>query len=132
MGALGLQFNNMSGIEIPECVNRALKCIQALMLGLVVLVLSNSAAHGQIQLLPDSPPAVVLQDSDSQQRVTKKPATTPSVKRTKQPPGVTLVALEAGLADIFDGREPDSIEELKALEVQQSKVAKVFLVNRCL
>ncbi len=40
--------------------------------------------------------------------------------------GATYVALASGLQSIFSGREPSSLQELKALELQQSKVAEAI------
>lgn len=40
--------------------------------------------------------------------------------------GATYVALASGLQSVFSGREPSSLQELKALELQQSMVAKAI------
>lgn len=40
--------------------------------------------------------------------------------------GATYVALASGLRSVFLGREPKSLQELKALELQQSRVAKAI------
>ena len=44
----------------------------------------------------------------------------------KQQDGATYVDLASGLQSVFYGREPSSLQELKALELQQSKVAKAI------
>ncbi len=44
----------------------------------------------------------------------------------KQQDGATYVALASGLQSVFNGREPSTLVELKALELQQSKVAKAI------
>lgn len=67
-----------------------------------------------------SPPAnhgIVL---ESQPRVAAK-ATIASVDKPTD--GATYVALASGLQSVFRGREPSSLQELKALELQQSRVA---------
>lgn len=44
----------------------------------------------------------------------------------KQQDGATYVALASGLQSVFLGREPSTLQELKALELQQSKVAQAI------
>ena len=51
-------------------------------------------------------------------RTTQKPVVSNTVS------GATYVALTRGLEEIFQGREPSTLAELRALEAQQSKVAK--------
>lgn len=60
---------------------------------------------------------------ESQPRVAAK-ATVSAVDKTTQ--GATYVALASGLESVFNGREPSSLQELKALELQQSRVAKAI------
>lgn len=55
--------------------------------------------------------------------------TAPSVPGSSlegEPSGVTFVALSPGLENVFRGREPASLAELKALESQQARVAQVI------
>jgi len=40
--------------------------------------------------------------------------------------GATYVALAQGLTAVFNGKEPSTLDELRALELQQSKVAKAI------
>jgi serine protease Do len=40
--------------------------------------------------------------------------------------GATYVALASGLQSVFSGREPSTLQELKALELQQSRVAQAI------
>lgn len=49
-----------------------------------------------------------------------------SVPSVEQPDGATYVALASGLESVFRGREPTTLQELRALELQQSMVAKAI------
>jgi serine protease Do len=60
--------------------------------------------------------------STSADRVTRKP----DVSRVRGSDAGTFVALAPELANVFDGREPSSLEELRALERQQARVAEVI------
>ncbi len=76
---------------------------------------------GQPQLRPGSSAQIA-----PQQRVTNKSAV-PAISHTSDGQtfdGQTFVALASGLQSVFNGREPTSLNELKALELQQSLVAK--------
>ncbi len=57
---------------------------------------------------------------DAQPRVAAKATIHNGDKSTE---GMTFVALASGLQSVFSGREPSGLQELKALELQQSKVA---------
>lgn len=58
----------------------------------------------------------------------QRSALKPSLSRVEstEDPGSTYVALASGLQAVFHGREPVTLSELKALELQQSKVAKAI------
>jgi serine protease Do len=68
-----------------------------------------------------NPPGNVV--VNPQPQVVKKPVVPASAEKTKAA-GVTYIALSPDLKVIADGREPNSLNELKALEKQQSQVAK--------
>lgn len=56
-------------------------------------------------------------------RTANKAAVTTPDRSTE---GVTYVALASGLQSVFSGREPSTLAELKALELQQSRVAQAI------
>ncbi len=67
------------------------------------------------------PPQGAVQSKQQAQRTAAKP-----VVSSAESTGATFVALDAKLRQVFKGNEPRSLTELKALEDQQSKVAKVI------
>lgn len=72
-----------------------------------------------------APPSLV----PVQPRVANKVATATSSSSTsseKGEDGATYVALASGLQSVFYGREPSTLQELKALELQQSRVASAI------
>lgn len=71
-----------------------------------------------VELRPVLPP---IDAADAQPRVAAKPSVA-SAGRAQD--GATYVALASGLQSVFAGREPSSLQELRALELQQSKVAQ--------
>ena len=77
-------------------------------LALTVLLTVGSSAVGQEAI-------------SEQQRSSAKPILESS---TRTPSGETFVALAKGLEEVFSGREPTTLSELRALEAQQSRVAK--------
>ncbi len=127
---------------------RLAKLLAILLAAMLWFCSDRSTAYGQFQqLLPPTtatspysaptpselapapvgvaPPAVV----QVQPRIANK-ASTSSVDsalatETKED-GATFVALANGLQTVFNGREPSSLQELKALELQQSRVAKAI------
>lgn len=78
------------------------------------------------ELLRDVPPSVppVQEGSQSSEQRTARKIATPSLERTDGTRGITYVKLDPSLDRIFAGREPASLSELRALEKQQSLVAK--------
>lgn len=73
--------------------------------------------------LPSTQPSPAQLLPQAQARVAAKAAVSSA---EKQQDGATYVALASGLQSVFYGREPSSLQELKALELQQSKVAKAI------
>ncbi len=57
------------------------------------------------------------------ERTSQKPLASSAPQRVV---GATYVALAQGLTAVFNGKEPSTLEELRALELQQSKVAKAI------
>lgn len=92
-----------------------LVALGALALALILPMAIPGSAMAQEQV-----PAV---QSTSPQRSTLK-AVTPSSAKSED--GVTYLALARGLKEVFNGREPSTLEELKALELQQSRVAEAI------
>ncbi len=71
----------------------------------------------------NSAPVVDAGAEASPPRIAAK-ASVASVDQTTD--GATYVALASGLQSVFSGREPSSLQELRALELQQSRVAKAI------
>ncbi len=69
------------------------------------------------------PIAPAVDVAATQARVSAKPSVA-SADRAQG--GATFVALASGLQSVFSGREPSTLVELKALELQQSKVAQAI------
>ncbi len=91
---------------------RELRCSWSMLA--VALCLAHSLPAQQIEVV--DPPS-------TESRQSLKPVT-PS--RSAGPSGETFVALGAGLREVFDGKEPSTLSELRALELQQSQVAKAI------
>ncbi len=83
---------------------------------LVALSAVSPAAAQNIAQTPVVQPAIA-------ERVSQKPVAT---AESTSIGGATYVALAQGLTAVFNGKEPTTLEELKALELQQSKVAKAI------
>lgn len=67
--------------------------------------------------------------SDAQPRVSNKavvPASATAELADVAPPGMTYVALSQSLRRLGDGKEPSTLEELRELELQQSRVAEAI------
>ncbi len=91
--------------------------------GAVILTVLPQASFAQSTVL--EPPVVV--DSNRQPAVEERLAAKPVVpSASSSSQGATFVALEPGLASVFDGREPTTLAELRALEVQQQRVAEAI------
>ncbi len=89
--------------------------------------LTSSPAFAQV--IPPDPPATYVLPSQNGLPSTAAPhVTLKSSGRALEKPqdGATFVALASGLQSVFSGREPKSLQELKALELQQSLVAQVI------
>lgn len=82
--------------------------------------LPPTIAPAPVELRPVSP---AIGSADAQPRVAAKPSVA-SAGRVQD--GATYVALASGLQSVFSGREPSSLQELRALELQQSKVAQAI------
>lgn len=79
--------------------------------------------QGQITpAVPVNPPPNIG-GIEAQAQVVQKPVIPASAEKATVP-GMTYIALSPDLKAIADGREPSSLSELKALEKQQSEVAK--------
>ncbi len=85
------------------------------------------SSHLQAQVLPY--PAPLTQPTPIQVPLQSAPHVTMKAGAStlnKSHSGDTYVTLAGGLKSVFDGREPKSLQELKALELQQSLVAKTI------
>lgn len=70
------------------------------------------------------PPVVV--DSAVEIPAEERSAAKPVVPNASSSQGATFVALEPGLDSVFDGREPTTLAELRALDIQQQRVAEAI------
>ena len=105
--------------------------ILALQLGLC-----GTATFGQVLSPPSAPPLVPsgplstaggssapVVSAEAGQRIAAKATVSAGDQAVD---GMTYVALASGLQSVFSGREPGSLQELKALELQQSLVAQAI------
>ena len=116
------------------------RAIDRLQIGLltVLALLSNaivtSAQDFGFPSLPSQPPVQSGVQSPVQPATGVQPAVQPTQQRSASKPvvsssenvGATFVALDSRLRQVFRGSEPKSLNELKALEEQQEKVAKAI------
>ncbi len=103
----------------------------ALSLTLLVIICSQAADAQEIVVSPPAPaspqvvsPQVVVpagSQPSSQSRTAAKPVVGASAEQKVD--GATYVALDSTLNRIYNGWAPQSVDELKALESQQAKVA---------
>ncbi len=100
---------------------RVWRSLAATLFFLSVLPLSAPQLSGQESNAGSAnAPAVVALDSRLALKATAS-------SDTKAPDGgTTYVALASGLQEVFRGSEPTSLKELRALELQQSRVAKAI------
>lgn len=77
-----------------------------------------------VPISPQGDPIAAATFGQPPEQVVQKPVV--SASATKPIPGITFVALSPDLKSIADGKEPTSLAELKALEHQQSEVAKTI------
>lgn len=93
-----------------------------------LLIQASGSIYCQETIIP-SPngtiiPATPLNPQSGNGTVVQKPVVPAASEATV--PGMTYVAISPDLKSITDGKEPTSLTELRALEKQQSKVAKTI------
>ncbi len=104
-----------------------LRSVQTLMLELPMQTCSQIRIHGKPQRLRILLAVLIFLGGkfapaqEIQQRVAAKPAVS-----AVDSSGVTYIALDEKLKQVFKGNEPRGLEELRALETQQSKVAEAI------
>jgi serine protease Do len=112
-------------------------CYYALSMAVLLLTTNSPEVLGQDVILPvpsgQIVPAVPLNSQPKagafpeafQPHVVQKPVVPASATKSAVH-GMTYVAISPDLKSIADGREPTTLDELKALEKQQSEVAKTI------